>query len=1055
MRDYYARLRALDDAWQGGGGALLASADDARILRETAALVSAANARILTPAELDAAASGARSVRQGFSHSPAVDANRARTESDSTSEDEVSGTPLAAEEAPTPSSRPHREAPITPTPSPFLAWWRLFSSPTRDAGAAAIPAAAASTFMPPWHAELVNELRRDPAWATRHAKGASTVDYLLHKQQAAMASVLPVMLGLLQRGSATSSSAIADLALAFSFGCGITFQWSAWAWERLDVSHPNLLGAHTKAHSGLLFLGFRYSYWGDICRPLAEHLYRKTRSVIYAAKCGTLAGPDKIHCIVAPHEFCRVTEPDSERTGRVEFVAPRPASFTFLPRGERRISELNPLGSEIASGMVDLTGRASKAPSAAGVFAASMTGDVHSSGRPALPALPSGHRWLSTVLGSTSPPSDAPGTRIAASGLHVSVPTLVGETYGQRAQFEAAAALHFRRRRQLAIVSLFARQEVVHNAADLKRCLRALQDDPEPRSFLEILRSCMPYLRPPFKHVLRVPISTSRKSETSGVGSRDATEGDVFEELCLREAHEEASRPHVQQLLSIDDETTWFAQAAAASHGVFSALHRTTDYVRAEYHRATITKDDLSSERGHSNNQRKCMIDAIAGILYKILRKEIRYAAWPTIADASFHDAAKALALLRGDSTGAVDVAPRAVGATLRWGVLGAASIAPKFIASLDASRSSSLIAIASRDPARAAALLERVFSGCSYSREDRVGVLSSYEELLARTDVDAVYVPLPNHLHIEWAIKAVAAGKHVLVEKPMGVSASDVRLLRCAVEARRDRGQVLHVAEAMLPMYHTLLQDLRAEISRQGGAVRARIVYHHALSTDTIAYRSTEQGGGSLLALGCYSVALALALFGDLIPVAAAATPARRWSAAPDDPGTTPPDVSFLGVIAGLPGARSHAKLEGSTPVVTLSCSIDEGPSYQLLEIVCASGAKIDVPRPFRPGFDPLPVAFSRSARDTAAAMRVTPCGVEGTQNVMAASAMMDADALQMPYTQYLEAESAFTEQLRAFEMSALGGAPAAYSLADSEKAAALADALRIMSCSDRGMGF
>src|SRR5689334_13493625 len=102
----------------------------------------------------------------------------------------------------------------------------------------------------------------------------------------------------------------------------------------------------------------------------------------------------------------------------------------------------------------------------------------------------------------------------------------------------------------------------------------------------------------------------------------------------------------------------------------------------------------------------------------------------------------------------------------VRWGVLGAAKIAvEKVIPAMQRGRSSEVVAIASRahDKARAAA--------------GRLGIpkaYGSYEELLADRDVDAIYNPLPNHLHVPWSIRAAAAGKHVLCEKPIALDAAE-----------------------------------------------------------------------------------------------------------------------------------------------------------------------------------------------------------------------------------------------------------------------------------------
>src|SRR5687767_15006664 len=98
----------------------------------------------------------------------------------------------------------------------------------------------------------------------------------------------------------------------------------------------------------------------------------------------------------------------------------------------------------------------------------------------------------------------------------------------------------------------------------------------------------------------------------------------------------------------------------------------------------------------------------------------------------------------------------------LRWGLLGAARINRSLIPALRASSRNELAAVASRDAARAAAYAREWGIPRSFGR---------YEDLLADSDIDVVYNPLPNSLHAEWTIRAARAGKHVLCEKPLAIS--------------------------------------------------------------------------------------------------------------------------------------------------------------------------------------------------------------------------------------------------------------------------------------------
>src|SRR5882757_3655166 len=99
----------------------------------------------------------------------------------------------------------------------------------------------------------------------------------------------------------------------------------------------------------------------------------------------------------------------------------------------------------------------------------------------------------------------------------------------------------------------------------------------------------------------------------------------------------------------------------------------------------------------------------------------------------------------------------------IRWGVLSTAKIArEKVIPATQRSELGSVVAIASRDPAKAKEAATKLSIERAYG---------SYDELLSDPNIDAVYIPLPNHKHLPWSLRALAAGKHVLCEKPIGLS--------------------------------------------------------------------------------------------------------------------------------------------------------------------------------------------------------------------------------------------------------------------------------------------
>jgi predicted dehydrogenase len=188
----------------------------------------------------------------------------------------------------------------------------------------------------------------------------------------------------------------------------------------------------------------------------------------------------------------------------------------------------------------------------------------------------------------------------------------------------------------------------------------------------------------------------------------------------------------------------------------------------------------------------------------------------------------------------------------VRWGVLGAANIAvKKVIPAMQRGEWSEVSAIASRDIERARRAAEQLGIPKVYG---------SYEELLADAEVEAVYNPLPNHLHVPWSIKAMDAGKHVLCEKPIGLSTAEaVELLKA-----RDRTGV-RVGEAFMVRTHPQwLGVLDIITSGRIGEVRSVLGYFSYNNADPNNIRNVpEFGGGALMDIGCYLIFFARLAFG------------------------------------------------------------------------------------------------------------------------------------------------------------------------------------------------
>ncbi len=250
----------------------------------------------------------------------------------------------------------------------------------------------------------------------------------------------------------------------------------------------------------------------------------------------------------------------------------------------------------------------------------------------------------------------------------------------------------------------------------------------------------------------------------------------------------------------------------------------------------------------------------------------------------------------------------------VRWGVLGVAKIGvEKVIPAMQRGALCEVAAIASRDIEKA-----RQAAG-------RLGIpkaCGSYEELLADPAVDAVYIPLPNHLHVPWSIRCAEAGKHVLCEKPIGLSTAEARRL---IEAR-DRAKV-KIGEAFMVRCHP--QWLRArELVRSGaiGEMRAIAGFFSYTNVDPKNIRNQRAiGGGALMDVGCYPITLSRWLFG--------AEPVRAI-------GTMDRDPNFQ------TDRRTSGLLEYAAGQCHFSCGTQMAP-YQRMHLLGTRG-RIEVEIPF-----------------------------------------------------------------------------------------------------------
>ena len=194
-----------------------------------------------------------------------------------------------------------------------------------------------------------------------------------------------------------------------------------------------------------------------------------------------------------------------------------------------------------------------------------------------------------------------------------------------------------------------------------------------------------------------------------------------------------------------------------------------------------------------------------------------------------------------------------AVPRKVKWGVLGVANIAVrKVIPGMQAGEWSDIAAIASRDQGKAENAAQTLGIPKAYG---------SYEALLADPQIEAIYNPLPNHLHVTWSIKAAEAGKHVLCEKPVSLTVAEAK----ALLAVRDRAGV-HIGEAFMVRTHPQWLRTRGLIrSGRIGELRAIAGVFSYFNRDAANVRNVaEWGGGGMMDIGCYPIVTSRFVYGE-----------------------------------------------------------------------------------------------------------------------------------------------------------------------------------------------
>lgn len=251
----------------------------------------------------------------------------------------------------------------------------------------------------------------------------------------------------------------------------------------------------------------------------------------------------------------------------------------------------------------------------------------------------------------------------------------------------------------------------------------------------------------------------------------------------------------------------------------------------------------------------------------------------------------------------------------VRFGILSTAKIGrKKVIPAMQRSAYCQVSAICSRDTESARQAAHRLNIAKAYG---------SYDELLADPEIDAIYIPLPNHLHVEWSIRALAAGKHVLCEKPIGMTSAEARQL---LDVAATHPQ-LKLMEAFMYRFHPQWQETKKLIQEQkiGELVTIQSFFSYFNDDPYNIRNMADFGGGGLMDIGCYNISLSRFLFAD--------EPARVTGFIELDQqfGT---DKLFSGM------------LDFSGKISTFTCSTQLSP-YQRVNILGTSG-RIEILIPF-----------------------------------------------------------------------------------------------------------
>ncbi len=273
---------------------------------------------------------------------------------------------------------------------------------------------------------------------------------------------------------------------------------------------------------------------------------------------------------------------------------------------------------------------------------------------------------------------------------------------------------------------------------------------------------------------------------------------------------------------------------------------------------------------------------------------------------------------------------------TVKWGVLGAAKFAREHMArAIHAAEGADFYAIATSSPDKAAGF---------QAFQPKLKVHDSYEALLADPEIEAVYIPLPNHLHVEWTIKALEAGKHVLCEKPIAMSEGEFDRL---IAARDKAGKL--AAEAYMIVHHPQLQRARqiVQSGMLGDLVLVDTVFSYNNAADVTNIRNRpETGGGALPDIGVYIFGSARFVTGQE-PTAIAHAQITRENGVDVFTQLTAdfPGFAYRGVVSMRMHTRQYITFQGTKGHLTLTAPFNAGV-YDQAELTLETSAGRTVER-------------------------------------------------------------------------------------------------------------